>query len=150
MATRVGRTAAPRATKRASPPSEDVTSEHRNEVTVSGRLSAAALGKELPSGDEIVTWRLVVDRGSVDGNRKVDVVDCTTFRARVRRQALAWTEGDVIEVVGSLRRRFWRGAGGLQSRCEVEVETASRRAKGGAVSRTAGRRRSGVGESADE
>jgi single-strand DNA-binding protein len=150
MATQVGRTAAPRATKRASPPPEGVTSDHRNEVTVSGRLSAPAVGRELPSGDEIVTWRLVVDRGSVDGNRKVDVVDCTTFRARVRRQALAWTEGDVIEVVGSLRRRFWRGAGGLQTRCEVEVDTASRRTKGFTTPRPAGRRRSAVGEGPNE
>jgi single-strand DNA-binding protein len=101
---------------------------HRNEVTVCGRLSAAAVTKELPSGDEIVNWRLLVDREAVDGNRKVDVVDCTTFAARVRRQALSWSEGDLIEVVGALRRRFWRGAGGLQSRCEVEVDSAVRRA----------------------
>jgi single-strand DNA-binding protein len=103
------------------------TAEHRNEVIVSGRLSAAALPKQLPSGDQIVTWRLVVDRVVTNGTRKVDLVDCTTFGARVRRQALAWNEGDLIEVVGALRRRFWRGAGGLQSRCEVEVASASRR-----------------------
>jgi single-strand DNA-binding protein len=138
MTTRVGGAETPRATKRASPAPVGVTLGHRNEVTVSGRLAAPAVAKELPSGDEIVTWRLVVDRGSVDGNRKVDVVDCTTFGARVQRQALAWTEGDVIEATGSLRRRFWRGAGGLQSRCEVEVDTAARRTKSGAVVRPAG------------
>jgi single-strand DNA-binding protein len=101
--------------------------EHRNEVVVCGRLAAAAVAKQLPSGDEIVTWRLVVDRAGAAVSRKVDVVDCTTFGARVRRQALTWNEGDQIEVAGALRRRFWRGAGGLQSRCEVEVATASRR-----------------------
>jgi single-strand DNA-binding protein len=113
---------------RPSAPAEqaaDVT-EHRNEVVVAGRLAAAALAKRLPSGDEIVTWRLIVDRASKD-RRKVDVVDCTAFGARVRRQALGWEVDDVIAVTGSLRRRFWRGAGGLQSRCEVEVATASRR-----------------------
>jgi single-strand DNA-binding protein len=128
------------AVKRA--PKEQVApAGHRNEVTVCGRLSAAAVTKELPSGDQIVNWRLVVDRGEVAGTRKVDVVDCTTFLARVRRQALAWSEGDLIEVAGALRRRFWRGAGGLQSRCEVEVDSAARRATArraaieGAVSR---------------
>src|SRR5580704_4001920 len=84
-------------------PKEQVShAGHRNEVTVCGRLSAAALTKELPSGDEIVNWRLVVDRGEVAGTRKVDVVDCTTFLARVRRQAFAWSEGDVIEIAGAL------------------------------------------------
>jgi single-strand DNA-binding protein len=104
---------------------------HRNEVVVCGRLSATALPKQLPSGDDIVTWRLVVDRAVTGGSRKVDVVDCTTFAARVRRQALRWTEGDLIEVTGSLRRRFWRGAGGLQSRCEVEAHSAARRKAAG-------------------
>jgi single-strand DNA-binding protein len=123
---------------------EEGSDGHRNEVLVCGRLAAAALPKQLPSGDEIVTWRLVVDRGVETGNRKVDLVDCTTFGARVRRQALAWTAGDTIEVVGALRRRFWRGAGGLQSRCEVEVESATRRAhaaRGSTPAATVSRRR---------
>jgi single-strand DNA-binding protein len=104
-----------------------IGTEHRNEVIVAGRLAAPGLSRQLPSGDEIVTWRLVVDRvTSAAGARRVDVVDCTAFGARVRRQSLGWHEDDVIEVVGALRRRFWRGPGGLQSRCEVEVETARR------------------------
>ncbi len=111
-----------------TPRSVSVAEGHRNEVTVCGRLAAAALPKVLPSGDEIVIWRLVVDRADQAGARRVDLVDCTTFGARVRRQALGWQEGDLIEVSGALRRRFWRGAGGLQSRCEVEVATASKRA----------------------
>jgi single-strand DNA-binding protein len=137
MATRAGSAAKPAASKQST--SKQGSSkvgqrkparagEHRNEVMVCGRLGAAALPKQLPSGDEISTWRLVVDRPPADGTRKVDVVDCTTFGARVRRQALAWAEGDLIEVTGALRRRFWRSAGGLQSRCEVEVSSATRRA----------------------
>jgi single-strand DNA-binding protein len=136
MTTRVGGAAKPAAksaAKRQTPtPPEGLTSAHRNEVTVCGRLAAAALPKELPSGDEIVTWRLVVDRAETARTRKVDVVDCTTFAARVRRQALTWSEGDMIEVVGALRRRFWRGASGLQSRCEVEVQAAARSRPGAA------------------
>jgi single-strand DNA-binding protein len=110
----------------AGEPAAGTLTEHRNEVIVSGRLSAPALAKELPSGDQIVTWRLIVDRTVAEGVRKVDLVDCTTFGARLRRQAVRWREGDVIEVTGSLRRRFWRGAGGLQSRCEVEAGSARR------------------------
>jgi single-strand DNA-binding protein len=108
--------------------SDAPTSLHRNEVLVVGRLAAPAIAKQLPSGDEIVSWRLIVDRDVGEGARKTDLVDCTAFRARIRRQALAWNAGEVIEVSGALRRRFWRGTTGLQSRCEVEVETARRRA----------------------
>jgi single-strand DNA-binding protein len=131
------RKAPPGARKKPSAKLPGSTEGHRNEVVVCGRLSATAVTKELPSGDEIVNWRLVVDRPMSDGSRKVDLVDCTTFGARVRRQAVGWSEGDVIEVVGSLRRRFWRGAGGLQSRCEVEVDTATRRTGAGGKRRVA-------------
>jgi single-strand DNA-binding protein len=136
MTTQV-RKAKPAAVKKPVTTSPSSTESHRNEVVVCGRLSAVAVTKQLPSGDEIVNWRLVVDRPASDGSRKVDVVDCTTFGTRVRRQALGWNQGDVIEVVGSLRRRFWRGAGGLQSRCEIEVDTATRRTGAGGKRRVA-------------
>ena len=117
-------TGVPGADAVADPP--DMMTEHRNEVIIAGRLSAVALAKQLPSGDEIMTWRLIVDRRPGATGQRVDVVDCTAYGARVRRQSLGWTEDDVIEVIGSLRRRFWRSAGGLQSRCEVEVDSARR------------------------
>jgi single-strand DNA-binding protein len=108
-------------------PATELASAHRNEVTVAGRLAAAPLAKLLPSGDEIVTWRLVIDRVAGSSRGKVDAVECTAFLSRVRRQALTWTVGDVVEASGALRRRFWRGPTGLQSRYEVEVTAASRR-----------------------
>jgi single-strand DNA-binding protein len=40
---------------------------------------------------------------------------------RVRRSALSWEPGDVVEVEGSIRRRFFRTGGGAASRVEVEV-----------------------------
>jgi single-strand DNA-binding protein len=101
--------------------------EHLNEVRLCGRLAAVAAQRQLPSGDVIVTWRLVVERDPAAAPRKVDVIDCTAYAARLRRQALGWKDGDLIEIAGALRRRFWRGAGGVQSRCDVEVATALRR-----------------------
>lgn len=101
--------------------------EHRNEVVVVGRLSGAPLFKHLPSGDEMVTWRLVVERPARANRSGFDTVECTAFTARVRRQALAWSKDDVIEVSGALRRRFWRGPAGVQSRYAVEVQAAAKR-----------------------
>ena len=107
---------------------------HRNEVLLGGRLSTAAQERELPSGDLVVTFRLVIDRPAGSRARaraSVDALECSAFRADVRRRALAWSPGDVVQVEGSLRRRFWRSPSGPTSRGEVEVERARRVATGG-------------------
>src|SRR5690349_146977 len=102
---------------------------HRNEVAVTGRLSAAPVTKHLPSGDEIVTWRLVVERPPRAGRGGFDTVGCVAYTSRVRRQALGWDKDDVIEVNGALRRRFWRGPGGAQNNTyAVEVSSATKHA----------------------
>jgi single-strand DNA-binding protein len=101
--------------------------EGRNEVVLGGRVSGEPTVRVLPSGDELVSWRLVVGRGNravSPGGRQlptVDTIDCVAFKAGVRRTAARWAGGEVIEVRGELRRRFWRGAQGAASRCEVEV-----------------------------
>ncbi|MEZ5116502.1 MAG: single-stranded DNA-binding protein [Candidatus Nanopelagicales bacterium] len=106
-----------------------------NEVSLVGRLAASAEQRELPSGDTLVTFRLIIDRPegrSSSGGRsarspKVDTVDCAAWRADVRRAALRWVPGARVEVHGALRRRFWRTAAGAASRVEVEVASARRR-----------------------
>ena len=103
--------------------------EARNEVVLVGRVSGVPEERELPSGDVVVTFRLVVDRPPQSRARSravVDALECSAFRADVRRRALAWAPGDVIHVEGALRRRFWRSAAGPASRGEIEVERARR------------------------
>lgn len=124
------------------------TVEHRNEVVVIGRVSGAAEQRIMPSGDVLVTMRLVVDRPLVRQADRlgqasqtspttrtpginqtprprqptVDTIDCVAWRADVRRNLLAYATDDVVQLHGSLRRRFWRtGAGAAVSRSEVEV-----------------------------
>lgn len=110
----------------------------RNEVVLVGRVSSAPAERALPSGDVLLTWRVVVDRPleapsrrSAEGGAErrpptVDALDCVTRAAGVRRTVAGWAEGDVVHVEGALRRRFWRGPGGLASRHEIEVRTARR------------------------
>jgi single-strand DNA-binding protein len=100
--------------------------DHKNEVHVVGRLSTTAEARDLPSGDQVVSWRLVVERPSSASRPGVDVIDCVAFSARVRRAALKWQPGDVIEVEGALRRRFWRTGSGTASRLELETGRAVR------------------------
>lgn len=105
----------------------------RNEVVLVGRVSGTPEERELPSGDLLVAWRLVVTR-PLDGRRPppgtrpttVDTLDCVAWAAGVRRSARALADGDVVEVSGALRRRFWRAGLGPASRCEVEVTRLAR------------------------
>ena len=100
--------------------------EHCNEVHLVGRLAAEPVRRELPSGDVLMQFRVVVDRGPslrTAGRRTptVDTLDCTAWRKDVQRSLGSYVAGDVIEVTGALRRRFWRSPGGPASRSEVEA-----------------------------
>ena len=103
--------------------------DSRNEVVLAGRLPAAAEERTLPSGDVLVSFRVVVPRPPGTRAPSVDTIDCVVWHGGVRRTVLGWGEGDAVEVTGSLRRRFWRAGGGAASRTEVEVAKARRVAK---------------------
>lgn len=112
--------------------------EHVNEVRLVGRLAAEPVRRQLPSGDEIVTFRLVVRRsaaavraaaaraGAVGRAPTVDTLECTAWRKDVQRALGRVRAGDVLDVSGALRRRFWRSPGGPASRAEVEVVSVRR------------------------
>jgi single-strand DNA-binding protein len=112
--------------KEQRPTRRSTSAGHCNEVLIVGRLSMAAQERVLPSGDAVVSWRLVVQRPPGAARAGSDVIDCAAFNARVRRSALAWEAGAVIRVEGALRRRFWRAESGTASRYEIEVSHASR------------------------
>jgi single-strand DNA-binding protein len=107
--------------------------EHRNEVHLIGRVSSDPVLLTLPSGDSVVSVRLVVERPrppAGHGRRQqVDTVACAGWPSALRRTLLRWGSGDVVEVHGSLRRRFWRAEGVPQSRYEVELSGARRLAR---------------------
>jgi single-strand DNA-binding protein len=101
--------------------------ETLNEVRLRGRAAIAATSRTLPSGDIVVTSRLIIERDATARRRsaqRVDTIDCIGWSRRVQRSMLGWESGDVVEVVGAIRRRFYRDAGGPVSRVEVEVRSA--------------------------
>ena len=98
-----------------------------NDVTVVGRLGGDSTQRDLPSGDVVVTCRIIVPRP--DG--RVDTLDCAIWTAALRKRVMAWQQGDVVELHGSLHRRFWRGAAGPASRYEITVTSAKRLLKAG-------------------
>ena len=91
-----------------------------NEVLLVGRVNAAAKSKELPSGDRVVEFRLIVDRAAARGKkREVDTLDIAAWSASARKSALAIKPDQWVEVRGAVRRRFWQAPHGLASRWQV-------------------------------
>lgn len=101
---------------------------HVNTVVLLGRLAAEPEAREMPSGDLLLTFRLVVDRPGLPAHRRrqVDTIDCAAWSARVQRSVRSWRAGETVSVEGHLRRRFRRSEAGATSRVEVEVTRARR------------------------
>lgn len=107
---------------RSSAATDEVAVESLNDVQLRGRLSIDPVRRVLPSGDEIVALRLLVARP--DG--RSDSLDATAWTAQLRRRVRAWSAGDVVEVEGAVRRRFWRTPGGPASRWDIEISGGRR------------------------
>lgn len=105
--------------------------QHQNQVALTGRVSGTPEARTLPSGDEIVTFRLVVRRtrprrGPARSTQTVDTIECVAWTSRLRRTCARLQDGAIVSVTGELRRRFRRGGGGAQSWYAVELATCSR------------------------
>lgn len=94
-----------------------------NEVRLVGRVSMAPVQKVLPSGDALWAFRVVVSRpaGRTRSRQKVDALECVVWSGQVKRSVKTWKAGDVVEVSGAVRRRFFRSPAGAVSRVEIEV-----------------------------
>lgn len=89
-----------------------------NDLLLRGRVSAAATTKELPSGDKVVEFRLIVSRENREG---VDTLDIAAWSTKSRKTALSLTPDEWVEISGAIHRRFWQSPGGLASRWQVEA-----------------------------
>lgn len=95
-----------------------------NQVLLRGRVSDDPSERVLPSGDEIVVFRLIVDRSRAARKRSrqsVDTFDCTVWTSRLRARSMRLSSGTRVEISGELRRQFARGPRGLTSRVFVDV-----------------------------
>lgn len=94
-----------------------------NDCLLRGRVSAIATDRELPSGEHVVEFRLIITRREREG---VDTLDIAAWSAKSRRSALSLKAGEWIEVSGSVNRRFWQGPAGLASRWQIQAESITR------------------------
>jgi len=106
-----------------------VVMDYVNSVHLVGRVSATGEPRELPSGDTVLTLRVVVPRGEQRRNQSragVDTIDVACWTPAARRSAARCEVDDQVEVEGSLRRRFFRAGSGVASRYEVEARRVTR------------------------
>ncbi|MFT4263364.1 MAG: single-stranded DNA-binding protein [Nocardioides sp.] len=96
-----------------------------NEVRLVGRVSARPERRELPGGDSVIALRVIVRRPEAArrGTQTVDAIECTVWRAQLARTVARWEAGDLVEVSGAIRRRFYSAAGRTLSSVQVEVAT---------------------------
>ena len=94
-----------------------------NDVLLRGRVSAIAVEKELPSGDKVVEFSIVIARSDELG---LDTIDISAWSSKLRRSASSLKSEEWVEVSGSIKRRFWRGATGLASRWQIDASEITR------------------------
>jgi single-strand DNA-binding protein len=95
-----------------------------NEVHLTGRISGTPEQRQLPSGDYVTSFRLVVPRSRAARRRtrqSVDTVECSVWTSRLRRTVAALDVGEEISVSGELRRTFRRSPAGVTSWVTVDV-----------------------------
>ena len=102
---------------------EEVADFSFNNVLLRGRVSGVPAERDLPSGDHVVEFRIVVRRDSREG---VDTLDIAAWSAKSRRKGLSLKAGEWVEISGAVRRRFWQAPTGLASRWQIEASEISR------------------------
>lgn len=107
--------------------------EHVNEIRIRGRVSGGPRRRQLPSGEDVVSVRVVVPRlaraGPKGGTRSrvpVDTIECVARTGSPQAVMAALTGDDHVLVAGALRRRFWRVGGSVASMFQIEVTTLER------------------------
>ena len=90
-----------------------------NDLLLRGRVSAPATSKELPSGDKVVEFRLIITRTEREG---VDTLDIAAWSAKSRKIALTLEGDEWVEISGAIHRRFWQSPTGVASRWQIEAE----------------------------
>ncbi|MBU3691892.1 MAG: single-stranded DNA-binding protein [Candidatus Nanopelagicaceae bacterium] len=97
--------------------------EYQNQVVIVGRCSGPGEEKELPSGDKVVEFRIIVGRDDRDG---YDTFDVALWSSVLRKRGIALKSDEWVEIIGTLRRRFWKVGAVSASRWQVEARQLRR------------------------
>ena len=115
--------------RRSPSPQQTRRAAAHNEVVLRGRVAAPVDERELPSGDTIVTARLIVDRDAAALSRssqRVDTIDCVAWLRRVQRSMRGWSRASGSRSPARSDAGSSAARQGPASRVEVEIRTARR------------------------
>ena len=93
----------------------------KNQVELVARVTSTGEQIELPRGDTLTKFRVVVPRDKPVTKATIDTIDCVAFKEAIQNKVLKLEVDQVVELAGQLRRRFWQTGSGAASRVEVEV-----------------------------
>ena len=111
------------------PPDPAGRSAGRSGVTPAGKAAGKAegsAGKAEGSAGKAAGSAAGKDIGDPASRATVDTIDVSCWTALTRRAGLRLADGDVVEVEGSLRRRFYRAGPSVQSRYDVVADRVRR------------------------
>lgn len=109
-----------------------------NVVYLQGRLSSEPVIRELASGSQLLSLEVTTDTESGAASVPVAWFDPPSVPE--------WTVGTEVAVRGVVKRRFFRGAGGTQSRTEVVAQDVSALTKRRQAQRLLEQARSALGD----
>ena len=102
--------------------------DYVNSVHLVGRVTATGEPRELPSGDTVLTMRVVVPRAQRRDTARpgVDTIDVACWTPAARRSASRCEVDDHVDGPGAAPRAGARAGGAVASRSEVEARTVTR------------------------
>lgn len=98
-----------------------------NKVILMGRLTKDTELKMTPSGVEVVSFTIAVDRKHTpQGEKKADFISCVAWRNAAKFIHIHFRKGKMINVCGNLQTREWEDSNGQRRYAtEVIVEEAN-------------------------
>ena len=104
----------------------DEFSDWQNDVFLTGRVTSEGELVEMPSGEALIRFRIVVPRHKPTTKTTVDTIDCVSFKPAIHRNVAKLEIGDIVTLTGTVRRRFWKAGPSVASRVEIEVQTVKK------------------------
>lgn len=105
---------------------EEEFSDWSNSVHLVGRVTSIAEDIQLPSDTILTRFRIVVPRAKPTTKTTVDTIDLVAMKAGLQKRARTLVVGEIVEVEGEIRRRFWKAGMSVASRVEIEISSLSK------------------------
>jgi single-strand DNA-binding protein len=102
---------------------DDATEDagHINVIRLVGRVADEPLRGRRGRGRPGLYFSLLVRRDPEGKGLEYDHLICVALDRAVERIVWGWGTGALVEVYGSIRRRYWTPADGAPNRCEIDV-----------------------------